>query len=87
LALDHSDNSPSAHDIQNGISPFKKIENMRLTPFMFFIVGVMVPFLLTILIAHVILEKKDKSVSPVVRRPVNNESTRPSDLIITGRSI
>jgi hypothetical protein len=30
------------------------------------------------------LEKKDKSLS---RRPVNAESTRPSDLIITGRSI
>lgn len=87
LALDHIDNSPSAHDIQNGISPFNKIENMRLTPFMFFIVGVMVPFLLTILIAHVILEKKNKSVSPVTRRPVNAESTRPCDLIVTGRSI
>ena len=89
LALDHFDTSPSAHEIQRKESPFHAIEILHLTPFMMFIVGVMVPSLITILIAQVVLKKKAKAIPAMtsVRRPLNAENTRSNDLIITGRSI
>lgn len=63
LAQAHVDESISAHDIRMGQSPFGAIESLYLTPFMMFIIGILVPFLLTALIVQVIIQKKQKSKS------------------------
>jgi hypothetical protein len=51
------------------------------------IVGVMAPYLITILIAQFLLITKANPVMTEIRRLVNAKGTRPSNLIIAGRWI
>jgi hypothetical protein len=58
LALDHIDDSPSAHALRSLESPFRAMANLYVTPFMFLIVGVLAPALLAILIIQVWMRKR-----------------------------
>lgn len=96
LALDHKDQSISAHKLREGESLFDSVHMLRVTPFMATVILLMTAILIAITLRRVFQERSSVSIyefeaTPLasrgkLKRPQFRASDK-SNLIITGRSV